>query len=122
MDSLLKKTKPALLKKGKEIEAKITSISKKGIIFDVGGKAQAILGELEIKEISTYLPYLNEGDIILVRIISEESKMAFRSSHFENSLIKGNGTFLLRREIMKRKSMFCVVNMVKAESLLTSWE
>ena len=53
MDSLLKKTKPALLKKGKEIEANIISISKKGIIFDVGGKAQAILGELEIKEISS---------------------------------------------------------------------
>ena len=40
----------------------------------MGGKAQAILVELEIKEISTYLPYLNIGDTILVRIISERIK------------------------------------------------
>ena len=77
MDKLLNKTKPTLLKKGKEIEAKIISISKKGIVFDVGGKAQAILGELEIKEIASYAPYLSVGDKILVRIISEESKNGF---------------------------------------------
>lgn len=34
MEALLKKTKPSLLKKGKEIEAEIVSISKKGVVFD----------------------------------------------------------------------------------------
>jgi len=98
MDSLLKKTKPALLKKGKEIEAKITSISKKGIIFDVGGKAQAILGELEIKEISTYLPYLNVGDKILVRIISEESKNGFPVVSLRKFFDKGKWEILIKKK------------------------
>jgi len=97
MDSLLKKTKPALLKKGKEIEAKITSISKKGIIFDVGGKAQAILGELEIKEISTYIPYLNVGDKILVRIISEESKNGFPVVSLRKFFDKGKWDILIKK-------------------------
>jgi len=77
MEALLKKRSPSLLKKGKEVEAKIVSLSKKGIVFDVGGKAHAILGELEIKEVSTYLPYLKAGDTIKARVISEESKNGF---------------------------------------------
>jgi ribosomal protein S1 len=97
MDSLLKKAKPILLKKGKEIEAKITSISKKGIIFDVGGKAQAILGELEIKEISTYTPYLNVGDKILVRIISEESKNGFPVVSLRKFFDKGKWDILTKK-------------------------
>ena len=108
MDSLLKKTKPILLKKGREIEAKIISISKKGIIFDVGGKAQAILGELEIKEISTYLPYLNVGDKILVRIISEESKNGFP-------------VVSLRKKTVKKKLMFYVESMAKVGFSLILW-
>jgi ribosomal protein S1 len=97
MDSLLKKTKPTLLRKGKEIEAKITSISKKGIVFDVGGKAQAILGELEIKEISTYIPYLNVGDKILVRIISEESKNGFPVVSLRKFFDKGKWDILIKK-------------------------
>ena len=77
MEKLLKKQKPASLKKGEEIKAKIISLSKKGIVFDIGAKAHAVLGELEIGEVSTYLPYLKEGDEISVRIISEESKNGF---------------------------------------------
>lgn len=77
MEALLKKQKPVFLKKSEEIEAKIVTLSKKGIVFDVGAKAHALLGELEIKEVSTYLPYLKEGDKIKVRIISVESKNGF---------------------------------------------
>jgi len=57
MELLLQKTKSIKLKKGNEIEASIISISKKGALFDIGAKAYAVLGEKELKEISTYLPY-----------------------------------------------------------------
>jgi len=97
MDKLLNKTKPTLLKKGKEIEAKIISISKKGIVFDVGGKAQAILGELEIKEIASYAPYLSVGDKILVRIISEESKNGFPVVSLRKFFDKGKWDILIKK-------------------------
>lgn len=97
MALLLKKQQPAVLKKGKEIEAKIISLSKKGIIFDIGAKAHAHLGELEIKEVSTYLPYLKEGDKIQVRIISEESKNGFPVVSLRKFFEKG------KWEILKEK-------------------
>lgn len=74
MEGLLKKHAPALIKKGQEIEAKIVTLSKKGITFDISGKAHAALGELEVGQLSTYLPYLKTGDKVKVRVISEESK------------------------------------------------
>ncbi len=77
MELLLQQVSPASVRKGEEISAKIVSISKKGIFFDVGAKALAVLGEKEGKEIATYLPYLKEGDTVRVKIISEESKDGF---------------------------------------------
>ena len=35
------------------------------------------LGEKELKEITTYLPYLGEGDTVKVRIISAESREGY---------------------------------------------
>lgn len=77
MEALLKKAEIPRIKKGEETDAKIMGISKKGIIFDIGAKANAVLGDKEVKEISTYLPYLKEGDTVRVRIISEESREGF---------------------------------------------
>jgi ribosomal protein S1 len=77
MELLLQKTKTVKLKKGAEIEATIISISKKGTLFDIGAKAYAVLGEKELKEISTYLPYLKVGEKVQARVISEESKEGF---------------------------------------------
>jgi len=74
MDQLLKSSQIATIKKGKEIEATIVSFSKKGIIFDIGGKSQALLGTREVKELSTYLPYLKEGMKMKVRVVSEEAR------------------------------------------------
>lgn len=74
MDQLLKSSQIATIKKGKEIEAVIISFSKKGIIFDIGGKSQALLGTREVKELSTYLPYLKEGMKMKVRVVSEEAR------------------------------------------------
>lgn len=77
MDMLLAKESPALLRKNEEMDAKIIALGRKNVLFDIGGKAQAVLGNKEIKEISTYLPYLHEGDVVHVRIISEESRDGF---------------------------------------------
>ena len=57
MEALLKTREIPRIKKGEEIEAKIISLSKKGIAFDIGAKANAALGEREVKEVGTYLPY-----------------------------------------------------------------
>lgn len=77
MDFLLKNSTITRIKKGAEVSAKIISISKKGALFDIGAKANAVLGDREVKEISTYLSYLKPGDVIKTRIISEESREGF---------------------------------------------
>jgi len=74
MAQLLQKNSPPLIKKGSEIEAQILSLSKKGIVFNIGSKANAVLGDKEVRELSNYLPHLKEGETVSVRIISEESK------------------------------------------------
>jgi len=108
MAALLSKNKPSLLKKGREIEAKIVSLSKKGIVFDVGGKAHAILGELEIKEVSTYLPYLKAGDKIQVRVISEESKNGFPVVSLRKFFEKGKWEILAeKKEKEEEIEVFC---------------
>ncbi len=62
------------LQKNTETNAKIVSLAKNNILFDLGGKALAVLGDRETREIGTYLPYLQVGESILVRVISPESK------------------------------------------------
>jgi ribosomal protein S1 len=67
-------TKQPILQKNLELEASVVSISKSSAWFNIGGKALAILGDRETKEISTYLPYLRIGEKIQVRVISPESR------------------------------------------------
>jgi len=122
MAALLTKTKPNLIKKGNEIEAKIVSLSKKGIVFDVGGKAHAILGELEIKEVTTYLPYLKVGDKINARIISEESKNGFPVVSLRKFFEKGKWEILIKKKEKEEEMKYYVVNMEKEEFLLILWE
>ncbi|MBI1863337.1 hypothetical protein HYS00_04445, partial [Candidatus Microgenomates bacterium] len=74
MEALLQKQTIAKITKGTISDAQIVSISKKGIVFNIGSKANAVLGEREVREVSTYLPHLKVGDTLSVRIISEESK------------------------------------------------
>lgn len=66
--------KPVSLQKNTELDASIVAISKNSAWFDVGGKALAVLGNREAKDISTYLPYLRPGEKIHVRIISPENR------------------------------------------------
>ena len=94
MDILLQKQKIPYIKKGAEADAKIVLISKKGILFDIGAKANAVLGDREVKEISTYLPYLKTGDTVRVRIISEESRDGFPVVSMQKFFDKGKWEIL----------------------------
>ncbi len=77
MEALLGRSAPPQLRKDAEIEAKIVSLSKKGVTFDIGAKAYAVWGALETKEISTYLPYMKPGTVVRVRVITPEAKEGF---------------------------------------------
>ncbi|MFN4212460.1 MAG: S1 RNA-binding domain-containing protein [Microgenomates group bacterium] len=97
METLLKKYKTPIIKKGKEVTAKIVSISKKGALFDIGGKAPAVLGNLELSQITTYLPYLKVGDEVKVKIISEESRMGFPVVSLQKFFEKGKWEILEKK-------------------------
>ena len=94
MEALLKKQEIKRIKRGEEIEATILSISKNGTTFDIGAKANAVLGEREIKEILNYLPYLNTGDKVMVRVISEESKEGYPVVSMQRYFDKGKWDIL----------------------------
>jgi len=97
MDKLLQASKRNPIKKNKEIKAKIVSISKKNIFFDIGGKAYAVLGNLELKQIPIYLPHLKVGDEIKVRVVTEESRMGYPVVSLKSFFDKG------KWEILKEK-------------------
>lgn len=98
MDLLLKKQSLPHITKGQEINAKIVSLSKKGVLFDVGAKAYAVLGNAELKQISTYFPYLKIGNEVKVRIISEESKEGFPVVSMQNFFEKGKWDILIEKK------------------------
>lgn len=77
MESLLKKNQLPRINKGKEIKGVIVSLSRNKILFDIGAKTYAVLGNKELKEIGTYLPYLQVGNKIKIRVISEETREGF---------------------------------------------
>lgn len=94
MEGLLKKNAISNIKKGKEMDAKILSLSKKNVLFDVNGKANAVLGDLELKEITTYLPYLKEGDKVHIRIIADESRDGYPVVSMRSFFEKGKWNIL----------------------------
>lgn len=98
MELLLQKQKLPRIKKGQEIEATIISLSKKGATFDIGAKANALLGEREVKEITTYLPYLKIGDTVSVRVISEESREGFPVVSMQRFFDQGKWDILLKKK------------------------
>ncbi len=94
MEALLKKKGVPTLKKGDIIDAKIIELSRKRVLFDVGGKAKAILGNKEIKELTTYLPYLKVGQSVKVRVITDESKEGFPVVSMRNFFNEGKWKIL----------------------------
>lgn len=64
-------------KKGAIVQAKIVDLTKKGILFDIGWKSYAVLGNIEAHELGSYLPYLTAGTTVPVKIVVEEAKDGF---------------------------------------------
>lgn len=98
MERLLQLRNVSNIRKGTEIDAKILTLSKKNVLFDVGAKAQAVLGEKELKEITTYLPYLSEGDEVKVRIISTESREGYPVVSMRSFFEKGKWDILQEKK------------------------
>jgi len=98
MEDLLKKRSFQPPKKGEEIEAKIVSAGKRHLLFDVGWKSYATLGELETKELTTYLPYLKVGDKIKVKIIVEESREGMPVVSLKKFFEKGKWEILEKKQ------------------------
>lgn len=98
MEALLKTSHPPRLKKGQEVEAKIVSVNKKNVLFDVGAKAYAVLGELELKEISNYLPFLKQNESVKVRIITPEAKDGFPVVSLNRFFQKGKWEILQEKK------------------------
>lgn len=98
MERLLHASAISNIQKGKEMDARILSLSKKNVLFDVGAKAQAVLGERELKEIATYLPYLEEGDTVRIRIIAAESREGFPVVSMRSFFEKGKWDILSEKK------------------------
>lgn len=98
MEELLKKQSFKPPKKGDEIEAEIISISKRHLLFDIGWKSYAALGELETKELTTYLPYLKVGDKTKVKVVVEESREGFPVVSMKKFFEKGKWEILEKKQ------------------------
>ncbi|MDP4010863.1 MAG: S1 RNA-binding domain-containing protein [Candidatus Roizmanbacteria bacterium] len=98
MEALLQASNVSNIRKGTQVNARILSLSKKNVLFDVGAKAQAVLGEKELKEITTYLPYLGEGDTVKVRIISAESREGYPVVSMRTFFEKGKWNILQEKK------------------------
>jgi ribosomal protein S1 len=67
-------------------------------MFDLGAKAYAVLGDRELKEINTYLPYLKVGDTVKVRVIAEESKEGYPVVSMSRFFEKGKWNILIDKK------------------------
>ncbi len=94
MEELLRQNPITPPKKGKIIDAKIIELSKKGILFDIGWKSYAVLGNIEAQQLGTYLPYLKDGDIVPVKIVVEEAKDGFPVVSMQSFFEKGKWNIL----------------------------
>lgn len=98
MDQLLASASPKTIHKGDEVKTKIVSLSRKGVLFDIGAKTLAVLGDREVKELSTYLPYLHIGDMVKVRIITEESKEGYPVVSMQRYFDSGKWSILAEKK------------------------
>ena len=94
MADLLKQQPFSPPKKGEIVNAKIINLSKKGITFDIGWKSYAVLGNIESQELTSYLPYLKEGDSVAVKIVVEEAKDGYPVVSMRSFFNKGKWDIL----------------------------
>jgi len=98
MELLLQKASLSQFRKGDFVQGKIVSLSRSNVLFDIGAKAYAVLGNKELKEIATYFPYLKNGDTVKVRVIAEESKEGFPVVSMQKFFEKGKWEILQQKK------------------------
>lgn len=98
MEELLQKHNLVPPKKGDILKGAIISIDKRHIFFDIGWKSYAVLGDLEAKEVSTYLPYLKVGDSVQVKIVVEEAKEGYPVVSMRKFFEKGKWEILEEKQ------------------------
>jgi len=98
MEDLLKKHVLTPPKKGDIVKGNIISVDKRHIFFDIGWKSYAVLGDLETKEVSTYLPYLKVGDSVQVKVVVEEAKEGYPVVSMRKFFEKGKWEILEEKQ------------------------
>ena len=98
MDDLLASQPLNVPRKGNIVDGKIIDISKKGILFDIGWKSYAVLGNLEAQELSSYLPYMKVSDKVPVRVVVEESKDGYPVVSMRSFFDKGKWDILEEKQ------------------------
>lgn len=95
MADLLQST-PTLpkLKRGSIIGGTIVSASKKEMFFNIGWKTNAILISPETKELAVFLPYLEIGKKVQVRVVNIEARAGFPVVSLQNFFEKGKWEIL----------------------------
>jgi len=107
MEKLLAEKGIRNIKKGAFVTGKLISLSRKRVLFDIGAKTSALLGERELKEISSYLPFLKENQTINLRVVSAESKDGYPVVSMRNFFELGKWEIL--KEKMEKEETITVV-------------
>lgn len=79
MAELLAKSsyKPALLKRGQNVEATVAQLSPKQILLDIDGKSEAVVLERDKRILSDLLKILKVGDRVQAYVLDPESDLGF---------------------------------------------
>lgn len=76
------------------IDATIVSLGKREVLFDIGWKTHAILMQSEVKELTTFRPYLKEKQVIPVKVITLEARGGFPVVSLQNFFEQGKWDIL----------------------------
>ena len=98
MEQLLQKHLIHPPKKGDQVKAKVISIDRKQVLFDIGWKSFAVLGEYETKELATFLPYLKVGDSVAAKVVVEEAKEGYPVLSLRKFVEKGKWEILEEKQ------------------------
>ncbi|MBX4205731.1 S1 RNA-binding domain-containing protein [Candidatus Microgenomates bacterium] len=60
-------------KRGEKVEAKLLDLGKNLAIFDIGGKAEAIVNDIYFNEAKDYLKTMKVGDTVMANVMNPES-------------------------------------------------
>jgi len=107
MEELLKTIgKLPKVRRGDILDAKVVSLSKKEMFFDIGWKTNAILISPETKELPTFIPYLKVGQTLPVRVVNVEARAGFPVVSLQNFFEKGKWQIL--EECFKKEELIKV--------------